>query len=62
MLEHCDDFLTVDEVCEMLKMGHNAVYRLLKNGELKAFRNGRVWRIPKQGILDYIKEKTKISI
>ncbi len=53
MLETCDDFLTVDELCELLKIGHNAAYRLLNSGELKAFRNGRVWRIPKQAVIDY---------
>lgn len=42
MLEHQDDFLTMDELCELLKIGHNAAYRLLNSGELKAFRNGRV--------------------
>ena len=45
MFENSDDFLTVDETCELLKMGHNAVYRLLNSGTLKALRNGRVWRV-----------------
>ncbi len=53
MLETCDDYLTVDELCELLKIGHNAAYKLLKSGKLKAFRNGRVWRIPKQAVIDY---------
>ena len=48
MLNQSDDFLTVDEVCELLKIGHNAAYRMLNTGELKAIRNGRVWRIPKR--------------
>ncbi len=54
MLETCDDFLTVEELCELLKIGHNAAYALLNSGKLKAIRNGRVWRIPKQAIVDYI--------
>lgn len=53
MLENADDFLTVDELCELLKIGHNAAYALLKSGQIKAFRNGRVWRIPKQAVIDY---------
>lgn len=61
MLEHQDDFLTVDELCELLKIGHNAAYRLLNSGELKAFRNGRVWRIPKQGIIEYARQQAKLS-
>lgn len=56
MLETCDDFLTVEELCELLKIGHNAAYTLLHSGKLKAFRNGRVWRVPKQSVIDYIRQ------
>ena len=61
MLNQSDDFLTVDEVCELLKIGHNAAYRMLNTGELKAIRNGRVWRIPKQAIIEFTKEQAKLS-
>ncbi len=54
MLESWDDFLTVAELCELLKIGCNSVYALLNSGTIKAFRNGRVWRIPKQAVIDYI--------
>lgn len=60
MLETWDDFLTVEELCEVLKIGHNAAYRLLNSGELKAIRNGRVWRVPKQAVIEYV--KCKISL
>ena len=53
MLESWDDFLTVEELCELLKIGYNAAYKLLNDGTIKAFRNGRVWRIPKQAVIDY---------
>ena len=61
MLNQSDDFLTVDEVCDLLKIGHNAAYRMLNTGELKAIRNGRVWRIPKQAIIEFTKEQAKLS-
>lgn len=54
MLESYDDILTVDEACEALKIGKNALYDLLNSGALKAMRNGRVWRIPKKAVRDYI--------
>ena len=47
MLEGWDDFLTVEELCEILKIGRNAACTLLNSGELKALRNGRVWKVPK---------------
>lgn len=61
MFENSDDFLTVDETCELLKMGHNAVYRLLNSGRLKALRNGRVWRVPKQAIIEYTKKRYSVK-
>ena len=61
MLEQYDDLLTAEEACEVLKMGKNALYALLGSGELKAFRNGRVWRIPKQSVIEFICGKSKLT-
>ena len=54
MLEEYTDVLTVDEACEALRIGYNAVYELLNSGKLKGYRNGRVWRIPKVAVQEYI--------
>ncbi len=61
MLEEYHDILTVDEACEALRMGSNALYELLNTGKLKAFRNGRHWRIPKTAVQDYIRESAKLK-
>ena len=61
MLEQCDDFLTAEELCELLKIGTKAAYTLLNEGKIKAFRNGRVWRIPKQAVIDYTYKEMKTS-
>lgn len=55
MFENYDDILTVEEACEALKIGYNAMYDLLNTGKLKGYRNGRVWRIPKAALVEYIK-------
>lgn len=39
MLETYDDLLTVDEACEALKVGKNALYALLAEKKLKAYKN-----------------------
>lgn len=57
-LEECKDILTAEEACSVLRIGYNALYELLNSGELKAFRNGRLWRIPKQAILEFIRDQT----
>ena len=61
MLEAYDDVLSVDEACEALKVGHNAIYELLNSGKLKAYKNGRVWRIPKESIKQYILENAGLQ-
>ncbi len=61
MLEHYDDILSVDESCEILKIGKGALYSLLQSGQLKGFRNGRVWRIPKIAIQEYILSQTGLN-
>lgn len=61
MFESYDDILTVEEACEALKIGYNAMYELLKAGELKGYRNGRVWRIPKAALVEYIQHNSKLK-
>ena len=60
MFENYDDILTVEEACEALKIGYNAIYRLLNTGKLRGYRNGRVWRIPKATLVEYIQNSSKL--
>lgn len=61
MLEEYPPIMSVEEVCEVLRMGYNAIYDLLNSGELKAFRNGRCWRIPRLAVEEYIRESAKLK-
>lgn len=61
MLEEYEDILTVEETCQALRMGYNAMYGLLNSGKLKAYRNGRVWRIPKEAVKEYILQSAGIK-
>ena len=49
--------LTVEETAELLMTGKGAVYQLLATGELKAFKIGRVWKIPMSSINDFVNGK-----
>ena len=40
--------ITVEELCEELIIGKNTAYKLLTSGELKGFRIGRIWKIPRE--------------
>lgn len=62
MFEDYPDILTVEEACEALRVGYNAMYDLLNTGKLKAYKNGRTWRIPRNALTQYILENAKIKL
>lgn len=53
-IEEYDDVLTVEEVREILKIGRNSVYKMLKNNTIKNIRIGSNIRIPKQFLIDFL--------
>ena len=61
MFEEYSDVLTVEEACEALRIGYNAIYDLLGSGKLKGYRNGRIWRIPKESVKQYILENAGLK-
>lgn len=54
MFENKYDILTPEEVMEQLDKGKNTMYKLLASGDLKAFRVGRKWKIPRKEVDSYI--------
>ena len=54
MFNQYKDIITVDELCEMLHIGRNLAYRMLKNRDVTSVRIGRVHRIPKANVIQYI--------
>lgn len=55
------DMITLDELCEILAIGKNTAYRLLKNQEIHAFKIGRIWKIPRKAVNDYVIQKTNLK-
>jgi len=56
MFGEYDDLMTTEEAKEALKIGNNTLYKLLRSGKLKAFRMGRIWKIPKAAVEEYIRD------
>ena len=52
--------ITIEELCEELIIGKNTAYKLLTSGELKGFRIGRMWKIPRESLNRYLIEQTNI--
>ena len=61
MFERYGDLLTVEDFCEMLSIGKNGAYQLLASGKVKAFRYNRVWKIPKQAVVEYVLTQSKLA-
>jgi len=55
-----ESLITVDELCEELMIGRNAAYSLLASKQIKGFRIGRIWKIPRESINQYIREQSKL--
>lgn len=49
-----DELITLEEFCDMLSIGKSTAYNLLNTGTIKAFKIGRIWKIPRQSVIDYI--------
>ena len=54
MFQEYNDMVSLEEMCEMLKIGKSKAYGLLRSGKVDGFKEGRIWMIPKQRIVDYI--------
>lgn len=54
MFEEYDELVTVEDMQKLLGIGKNTAYELLRENKIKCFRIGRVWKIPKRSIEEYI--------
>lgn len=57
MFELFDDILTIEDVSEALKTGTTQVYKIVRSGQLKAYKEGKDWKIPKVCLIEYIQQK-----
>lgn len=46
-----DEFYSIDELANLLKVEHKTIRRAIKRGDIKAMRVGKVYRIRKSDIL-----------
>ena len=58
MFDNYPDILSPTEACEVLRIGENALYDLLRTGKRKALKNGRNWLIPKEAAIKYVMQES----
>lgn len=54
-----NDIMKFEEVMDYLDIGKNTLYSLLKSGEINAFKIGKVWKIPRKSVEEYISNSLK---
>lgn len=59
MYNNSSSLVTIDELCEILMIGKNTAYNLLKTGVVKSFKINRIWKIPRASIDEYIMKQIK---
>ena len=57
-----NEIMKFEEVMEYLNIGKSTLYKLLRNGEITSFKIGKVWKIPRKSVDDYIKKQMKYRI
>lgn len=60
MFDEYEDLISIEDLCNILSIGKNTTYTLLRQKKIKAFRIGRKWIIPKKSVEDYILTKSKL--
>ena len=53
-LQNYGDVLEVKDIQEILKVGKNQAYALVSNGEIKSIKLGKVYKIPKLYLLEFL--------
>lgn len=50
--------MTVPELAEYLGIGRGRAYSLLRDGSIKGFRIGSIWKVSREAVDLYIREKS----
>ena len=60
MFESYDDILTIADGAETLKTGTTQIYKIVRSGDLKAYKEGKNWKIAKPALIEYVSRKSRL--
>lgn len=55
------ELITVEELCKLLSIGRNMAYKLLEGNKIKAFRIGKVWKISRAAVDEFILTQSNLK-
>lgn len=53
------DVMSVQQVRAALKIGRTAVYRLLESNEIRCFKIGNAYKIPKTSLIEFVQRNVE---
>ncbi len=53
------DIMTVEGLMDYLGIGRTTAYKLLRSGKIKVLRIGRIYRISKESVDEYVRNESK---
>ena len=56
-----EDLITLEELCNRLMISESTAYRLMRSGEIKAFKVGSHWKIPSDSVKTFIASRCNPS-
>ncbi|WP_424768323.1 helix-turn-helix domain-containing protein [Paenibacillus sp. sgz302251] len=62
MLQDFPEVITVEGLMEILLIGRNTAYRLIRSGEINAIKIGHTYRIPILSVKEYILRSAQMDI
>ena len=60
MFNKYPDIVDVKQLCQMLNIGKNTAYTLLADGKIKSAKIGRVYKIPKRHIEEFVRNQNNL--
>ncbi|MDE6832669.1 MAG: helix-turn-helix domain-containing protein [Ruminococcus sp.] len=51
-----NEIMKFEEVMEYLNIGKSTLYNLLRSGKIKSFKIGKVWKIPRSAVEEYVRK------
>ena len=57
MLQDKRAVMSIEELISYLDIGKTTAYRLMRSGEIKVFKIGRIYKIPRKSVEEYLEQK-----
>lgn len=58
-LSQYPDIMKIEDLMEYLEIGRNSAYKLIQSKEIRALKIGRIYRIPKNAVDEYMHSSGK---